>query len=71
MQLEKKYYTVQDSETLKLMFQHIEESDILAVDTETTVLILVRIKLSAGLYQEMKVLVFIYLLLYGTSRKVL
>ena len=36
MQLEKKYYTVQDSETLKLMFQHIEESDILAVDTETT-----------------------------------
>jgi len=36
MQLEKKYYTVQDSETLKLMFQHIEESDTLAVDTETT-----------------------------------
>ena len=36
MQLEKKYYTVQDSETLKLMFQHIEESDIIAVDTETT-----------------------------------
>src|SRR6056300_1690393 len=34
--LEKKYYTVQDSETLKLMLQHIEESDILAVDTETT-----------------------------------
>ena len=36
MQLEKKYYTVQDSETLKLMFQHIEESDTIAVDTETT-----------------------------------
>jgi DNA polymerase I-like protein with 3'-5' exonuclease and polymerase domains len=36
MQLEKKYYTVQDSETLKLMLQHIEESDIIAVDTETT-----------------------------------
>ena len=34
--LQKKYYTVQDSETLKLMFQHIEESDIIAVDTETT-----------------------------------
>ena len=36
MQLEKKYYTVQDSETLKLMFQHIQESDVIAVDTETT-----------------------------------
>jgi DNA polymerase I-like protein with 3'-5' exonuclease and polymerase domains len=36
MQLQKQYYTVQDSETLKLMFQHIEESEILAVDTETT-----------------------------------
>jgi len=36
MQLEKKYYTVQDSETLKLMFQHIQESDIIAVDTETS-----------------------------------
>ena len=36
MQLEKKYYTVQDSETLKLMFQHIKESEILAVDTETS-----------------------------------
>lgn len=35
MQLEKKYYTVQDSETLKLMFQHIQESDTLAYDTET------------------------------------
>ena len=36
MQIEKKYYTVQDSETLKLMFQHIQESEVLAVDTETT-----------------------------------
>ena len=36
MQLEKKYYTVQDSETLKLMFQHIQESEVIAVDTETT-----------------------------------
>ena len=35
MQIEKKYYTVQDSETLKLMFQHIQESEIIAVDTET------------------------------------
>ncbi len=34
--LQKKYYTVQDSETLKLMFQHIQESDVIAVDTETT-----------------------------------
>ena len=34
--LEKKYYTVQDSETLKLLFQHIQESDTLAVDTETS-----------------------------------
>ena len=36
MQIEKKYYTVQDSETLKLMFQHIQESDVIAVDTETS-----------------------------------
>lgn len=36
MQLEKKYYTVQDSETLKLMFQHIQESEVIAVDTETS-----------------------------------
>jgi len=34
--LEKKYYTVQDSETLKLMIQHIKESDTIAVDTETS-----------------------------------
>ena len=36
MTLEKKYYTVQDSETLKLMFQHIQESEVIAVDTETS-----------------------------------
>ena len=36
MQLEKKYYTVQDSETLKLMYQHIKESEVIAVDTETS-----------------------------------
>jgi DNA polymerase I-like protein with 3'-5' exonuclease and polymerase domains len=36
MQLEKRYYTVQDSETLKLMFQHIQESEVIAVDTETS-----------------------------------
>ena len=34
--MEKKYYTVQDSETLKLMIQHIKESDVIAVDTETS-----------------------------------
>jgi len=34
--LQKKYYTVQDSETLKLMLQHIQESDVIAVDTETS-----------------------------------
>jgi len=36
MNLEKKYYTVQDEETLKLLHQHIIESDVIAVDTETT-----------------------------------
>ena len=36
MQLEKKYYTVQDAETLKLLHQHILDSDVIAVDTETT-----------------------------------
>ena len=36
MGIEKKYYTVQDTETLKLMFQHIQESEIIAVDTETS-----------------------------------
>jgi|11BtaG_2_1085332.scaffolds.fasta_scaffold08652_2 DNA polymerase I-like protein with 3'-5' exonuclease and polymerase domains len=36
MKLEKKYYTVQDEETLKLLHQHILDSDVIAVDTETT-----------------------------------
>ena len=36
MQLEKKYYTVQDKETLDLMFQHINDSEVIAVDTETS-----------------------------------
>ena len=36
MNLEKKYYTVQDEETLKLLHQHIIKSDVIAVDTETT-----------------------------------
>ena len=36
MQLEKKYYTVQDEETLKLLHQHILDSEVIAVDTETT-----------------------------------
>ena len=36
MQLEKKYYTVQDKETLKLLHEHIVSSDVIAVDTETT-----------------------------------
>ena len=34
--VEKKYYTVQDSDTLQLMHKHIRESDVIAVDTETT-----------------------------------
>jgi len=36
MQLEKKYYTVQDEETLKLLHQHILDSEVIAVDTETS-----------------------------------
>ena len=36
MKLEKKYYTVQDSETLELLHQHILDSETIAVDTETT-----------------------------------
>lgn len=36
MKLEKKYYTVQDKSTLELLHQHISNSDVLAVDTETT-----------------------------------
>jgi len=34
--LEKKYYTLKDKETLKLLFQHIQESEVIAYDTETT-----------------------------------
>lgn len=34
--IEKKYYTVQDQETLELLFNHIQNSEILALDTETT-----------------------------------
>lgn len=34
--IQKKYYKVDSKETLKLLFQHIEESDTLAYDTETT-----------------------------------
>ena len=44
MQLEKKYYTVQDEQTLKLMLQHIEESDIIAVVPRQPVLILEQVK---------------------------
>ena len=36
MQLEKKYYTVRDEETLKLLHQHILDSETIAVDTETS-----------------------------------
>ena len=36
MQLEKKYYTVQDETTLKLLHQHIINSEVIAVDTETS-----------------------------------
>ena len=36
MQIEKKYYTVQDRETLELLYEHIKQSDVLAVDTETS-----------------------------------
>ena len=36
MQLEKKYYTVTDKETLQLLFDHIDSCDTLAVDTETS-----------------------------------
>ena len=36
MQLEKKYYTVQDFQDFKLMLQHIRQSEVIAVDTETT-----------------------------------
>lgn len=33
--MEKKYYTVRDKESVKLLHQHIQESDIIAFDTET------------------------------------
>ena len=36
MQLEKKYYTVRDEKTLKLLHQHILDSEVIAVDTETS-----------------------------------
>ena len=34
--LEKKYYTVQDKGTLELLYNHINDSEVIAVDTETT-----------------------------------
>ena len=35
MALEKKYYTVTDKESINLLIQHINESDVIAYDTET------------------------------------
>ena len=35
MQIEKKYYTVTDKESVNLLIQHINESDVIAYDTET------------------------------------
>jgi len=35
-EIKKEYYTVQDEETLRLLFQHIADSEALAYDTETT-----------------------------------
>lgn len=35
MSIEKKYYTVTDKETVNLLIQHIQESNIIAYDTET------------------------------------
>jgi DNA polymerase I-like protein with 3'-5' exonuclease and polymerase domains len=35
MAIEKKYYTVTDKETVNLLIQHIQESEIIAYDTET------------------------------------
>ena len=55
MQLEKKYYTVRDEETLKLLHQHIIDSDIIAVDTETSGLNPRKDRLLAGQFQEKKV----------------
>jgi len=36
MSIEKKYYTVTDKETVNLLIQHINESNVIAYDTETT-----------------------------------
>ena len=36
--IQKKYYKVDSKQTLKLLFQHIQENEILAYDTETTTL---------------------------------
>ena len=33
--MEKKYYTVTDKDSLKLLYQHIKESELIAFDTET------------------------------------
>jgi len=35
MSIEKKYYTVTDKETVNLLIQHINESNVIAYDTET------------------------------------
>jgi len=35
MSIEKKYYTVTDKETVNLLIQHIQESEVIAYDTET------------------------------------
>ena len=35
MQIDKKYYTVTDKESINLLIQHINESDVIAYDTET------------------------------------
>ena len=35
MSIEKKYYTVTDKETVNLLIQHIQESNVIAYDTET------------------------------------
>ena len=35
MAIEKKYYTVTDKETVNLLIQYIQESNVIAYDTET------------------------------------
>lgn len=35
MQIEKKYYTVEDKETVNLLIEHIDDCELLAIDTET------------------------------------